>query len=159
MIHTSYTLVVLAAVARLALLLPPLLPPLGQLVQEKPLLLLIEHPPSVHIYVSLLSFVFGVDFLYAASHFQLQVIQYLTWPFRTPLQAGEGLVLLDLVGYAYVVGCSVVSRLFASGAQQYYVVFLLPRKHLMVDGVGVMVFVFQHAAAIARDRGCMEQGQ
>jgi hypothetical protein len=50
MIRTSYTLVVLAAVAQLALLLPPLLPPLGQLVHEQPLPLLIKPSPYLHTY-------------------------------------------------------------------------------------------------------------
>ena len=42
---TCYTCALPVAVARLLPPLPPLLPPPGQLAHERPLLLLIEHPP------------------------------------------------------------------------------------------------------------------
>jgi len=60
------------------------------------------------------------------------------------------------VGYAYAARDSALVKLSASAAQQYCEVFQLPKMHSTADGVVVMASDIQHAAATARDQGCME---
>ena len=72
LIRTCCTCTLLVAVAQLLPLLPPLLPPPGQLVHQRPLLLLIEYPTQLYICAALPFSFSNTSFLYIVFYFHLQ---------------------------------------------------------------------------------------